>query len=149
MGQPTALDVATLILAVIGTVTGLGSLGWLVLAHRLTGPRVKVTLRAGYDNPDGEFVTLPIDSFPTLAQPESHPRAIVVVQAKNLGRSPIQIVTWWVEVGDGDAKVVAGRDPKNPLPHLLGPGEAYFGSVELTTVQNVLALLDATERHAP
>lgn len=137
MEQLTALDVVTLVLAITGTVTGVAALGWSVAIHRLTGPRIKVTLRAGWRSSSGS-ATVPIGSFLTIAQPQLFPDAVIAVVVNNSGRSPVHITTWWLEVGSAR---IGGSHEDGPLPYLLGPGEEHAWWIELSQVNDLLTIV--------
>jgi hypothetical protein len=98
--------VATLIIAIIGAVTGMGSLAWQVGAFRQSGPRVKVTamqaLLIGMGYADDRHMS---------------------VTATNSGRAPVTVKGWGLRMPNGDAIHVTSSVPLSAsLPYRLEPG---------------------------
>lgn len=138
----TALDVITLVLAITGTVTGVAALGWSVATHYLTGPRVKVTLRAGWRSASGS-ATVPIASFLTISRSELFPEAVIGVVVNNSGRSPVHVTTWYLNVGSAR---IGGSHEDGPLPYLLGPGEEHTWWVNLNDVKILLRIVSRADK---
>jgi len=82
------MEVTTLVIAIIGAVTGLGSLAWQVVTWGQGGPVVAVTAR---------------QSFPAFGAHLGDPH--MSVTASNSGRSP---VTVWITPGTLEA-LIPGR----------------------------------------
>jgi hypothetical protein len=119
----TGLDIVTLAIAVVGAVTGIGSLAWNIASHKLTGPRVRVELVGGWGGPSG-VSPVPWESFnPADGPPSSElTEPIVGVVARNTGRYPASITSWTIQFG----AVRYGpfdRPGNKPLPYRLGGGE--------------------------
>lgn len=142
-GQVTALDITTLVIAVVGALTGVASLAWTVASHALSGARVKVELKAGWLG-GGGAVTLPFTNFGSVARPEGiDGPAVVVVEARNVGRLPCSVVGWGVSVGSAQLGHV--QLPVNPaLPHRLEVGEEGSWFVEMHSVLALIATLRET-----
>jgi len=107
--QTTALDITTLVIAVIGLVAGVASLGWQVVSWRLTGPVVRVEIGYGIEVIAGN-----------LGQD------IVYVRAINVGRSPVEIEGWGFRLPDGKTIIDMAPEPGSvpPLPITLDGGHA-------------------------
>lgn len=104
--EPTALDITTLVIAVVGLVAAVASLGWQVVSWRLTGPVVRVEIGYGIAVPGGA--------------------TIVYVRAINVGRSPAGIEGWGLRLPDGKTMIDLGPEPGSgrPLPFTLNGGHA-------------------------
>jgi len=139
--QPTPLDVVTLIIAVVGALSGVAALAWSVAAHLLTGPRVKVVLRGGWMN-GTECVTVPINAFLAITPPEGFPAPVVAVHVYNSGRSPVQITTWAVSVGAATYNNATGPG-NDTLPCLLGPGEERMWYADRSFLITLVAMLNS------
>ena len=81
----SSLDILTLVIAIVGAVAGLLSLGWQALSWFLTGPVVKVSIGEGiFTMTDG---TLGPD--------------VVYVRAMNRGRSEVSVTAWAIKLPSG------------------------------------------------
>ena len=56
MTEPTTLDIVTLVVAIIGALTGIAALVWQAVEFSLTGARVRVTLKSAIVGPSGAIV---------------------------------------------------------------------------------------------
>lgn len=108
----TPLDVATLVLGIIGTTTGLAALAWNVAAFRLSGHRLDMELTHGLT------ISLNENGRPQLPGSWN-----LTVRVSNQGRQPVNVQGLDCIV-DGEPKRAVswtawtGRDP---LPHRLEP----------------------------
>jgi hypothetical protein len=93
----SALDITTLVLAIIGVVAAGASLIWQVVSWRLTGPVVRVEIgtaipvMAGQLGPD-----------------------MVYVKAINIGRAPVEVTGWGFRLPDG--RTIVGVDEHGAGP---------------------------------
>lgn len=142
--EVTALDIATLIIAVIGAFTGITSLVWTVASHVLTGARVKVELVIGWVA-NGSVITLPWSSHnPSKPPPFSgidlqYP--VVGVQVRNVGRLACSVRGWSVSLDNGVALSHVELPMNSPLPHRLDAGEEQTWFAQLSPV---LAMIEAS-----
>jgi hypothetical protein len=101
------MEVATLTIAIIGAVTGVGSLAWQVVAFTQSGPRVNVTafqalLMGGGSDADDWHVN---------------------VTAFNSGRAPVTVKGWGFRMPNGKAiHMISNLSLSASLPHRLEPG---------------------------
>ncbi|MDB4898123.1 MAG: hypothetical protein JWN15_4385 [Firmicutes bacterium] len=119
------MAIASLILGIIGSVTGIGALAWQVITWNRSGPVVKVTASQGfpvYGDDLGEQIT--------------------IVTAENSGRSPVTITSWGLRFRDGQVMVIRRPLPSSdPIPHRLEAGAS--GSWHFETV----ALAETCKAH--
>jgi hypothetical protein len=111
-GDPTALDITTLVIALIGLAAALLSLGWQVASWLLSGPRVRVGIS---------------HAIMTMTDGSVGPRCIAV-EARNVGRAEASLVSWAISFPDGGT-IVPAMSPGTPwwgpsLPHPLGGGHS-------------------------
>jgi hypothetical protein len=102
---------ATFILAVIGAISGCGALAWNVRTFYLSGPKVSVTLEAGWMGRSGVTV-YPIGQTSIHARADEYPGEVRTVTACNTGRQPIAITAWKVTIGKATYTLPGG--PHNP-----------------------------------
>jgi hypothetical protein len=139
----TGLDIATLVIAVVGAITGVGSLVWNVASHALTGARVKAELQPGFFG-HGGVITTNWDNFRQDDPPDpGFDRAVLVVKARNVGRLPASVTGWSVVIGATELSHVGGAWNK-PLPHRLEGGEDNSWYVEFGQVEAIIRTLVAT-----
>lgn len=140
----TALDIVTLVIAVLGAVTGIAALAWSIAAHVLSGPRPKVTLLDGWTNGRG-YASVPFRRFSTASKPEGFEMPMVGVQVNNAGRSPVQVTAIVVTNGSARYGEIGTATAMHPeLPTLLGPGEQQTWWLDGVSVLTFLDLTDAT-----
>ncbi|HWD37317.1 MAG TPA: hypothetical protein VG944_00585 [Fimbriimonas sp.] len=100
------MQIATLIIAVVGIVLAGLSLGWQAATFTLSGPRVKVNLREGFRGPRGIMIAPPAvytdNGLETLAQ-QGYSEHVLAVEAINRGRLPATIENWSLRFGNGAA----------------------------------------------
>lgn len=110
---------AALALGIIGTVTGLLSLGWNIAQHFLTSGRVKVELRGGWTN-GHQLMSVPLKTY---KRPEGVPLPdpILRLEVTNIGRLPLTVDQCAILVGNATTSML--NDPRNPnLPCQIGVG---------------------------
>jgi hypothetical protein len=100
------MEVTTLVIAIIGAVTGIGSLAWQVVTFRQSGPVVTVTAT---------------QAMPTYGAEVGDPH--VDVTARNTGRSPVTVTGWGLRFPDGQGMIFPNALRwSTSLPHRLEPG---------------------------
>jgi hypothetical protein len=111
------MEIASLILGIIGTVTGIGAMAWQVVTWRRSGPVVAVDVTQGlptYDDDVGDPVTC--------------------VTATNTGRAPVTVTSWGLRLPDGQTMFVQQPFPgSDTLPYRLEEGAS--GSWRVETIQ--------------
>lgn len=113
----TSFDIVTLVLGIVGTVTGIGALIWNVAAFAMTGPRVFVEVTEGRT-----------DGFQLIFGPglwSAHPNKttlylphrVVVVTATNKGRLPLTVAQAGIRY-DNNIRYMSNEDANFRLePH--------------------------------
>ncbi len=112
-------DLATTILAALGVVLALASLGWQAYSFLLSGSRVRVQLKHGMRNAIGAITSptpLTDDQMKALAQ-QGYPEQVFGVEVHNAGRSPTSIIDARIVFGNGAAYSEASQG----FPHRLEP----------------------------
>jgi hypothetical protein len=111
-GRPDAapwqanMAVTTLVIAIIGAATGIGSLAWQMVTFSKSGPVVTVTATVAFFTHGAEI---------------SDP--VVNVKATNSGRSPVTVKGWGLRFPNGQTMVILKpAPPSDPLPYRLEPG---------------------------
>jgi len=111
------MEVAGLILGIIGTVTGVGALAWEVITWRRSGPVVTVKV---------------IQALPTYGDHVGDP--LTSVTATNSGRAPVTVTSWGLQLPDGQTMFVQQPFPgSDTLPYRLEEGAS--GSWRVETIQ--------------
>lgn len=99
------MEVAALVLGIVGAVTGVAALAWQVITWTKSGAVVRVTAAQA-------FVALGGSSEQFLN-----------VTARNTGRSPVTVKAWGLQFPDGRTLAFLKPAPwSSPLPHRLEPG---------------------------
>jgi hypothetical protein len=146
------MEIATLVIAVVGVTLAALSIGWQASTFFLSGPRVRVALREGFQGPFGAMLGPPslyaetgTESLVRMGYTEH----VVGVEAVNRGRLPATVVLWSLRFGNG-AAYQNPSDPSNPeLPYRLEPETSaiWYAPVEhLRAFQE--ALVDQSESTA-
>src|SRR5258706_14281869 len=100
------MAIASLILGIVGTVAGVGELGWQVIAWHASGPVVTVSAVQGLPTYDGR-----------VGDP------VTCVSAVNSGRSPVTVTSWGLRLPDGQSIFVPEPFPgSDQLPYRLDDG---------------------------
>jgi hypothetical protein len=141
----TGLDIATLVIAVVGAITGVGSLLWNVVSHSLTGARVRVEVLGGWTDLTA-VVAVPWPGFDPRTPPTSQfTTPVVAIRVRNVGRLPAWVTRWSLDVGDGtrldDQVSMPGNDP---LAHRLDGGEENMWLLPYLLLDAVLVTLTGT-----
>jgi hypothetical protein len=150
------MEVAGLILGIIGTISGLLSLGWNIISHSLTGIRINATFRAGFvlvDENEPERSGVPkvenvyltdletfsdIDSFEAEGQSAT---AVLALEVHNVGRLPVRVTDWAVYLGDVGNR---SRRFNIDIPHSLGVGESIALYIEIHSLAMASAMVEKT-----
>jgi hypothetical protein len=115
----STLDVVTLVVAIIGALTGVASLVWAMVAHLTTGVRAAVELSCGWVTPDS---FLSFDPATVKQRPFGEGvtgRPVFGVTVRNRGRLPLVVTS--LGVGTTAVSLLRFEDPYSPpLPHELG-----------------------------
>jgi len=112
-------DLSTTILAVVGVVLALASLGWQAFSFYISGSRVAVDLRPGMTDPLGTTaVTSPGPISPAqlnTTQRQGFTRPTIAVEVRNSGRSPTNITSVSVAYDNGATYSETHLDPSLPF----------------------------------
>ncbi len=97
------------VVATAALLLAVASLGWQAYSFKASGHRVQVRMHSGvgmFDFTDTE------------------PRSVYIVEAANVGRAPVQVVSWSLQLEGQDAGlfVTAPVPGSSPLPCVLEPG---------------------------
>lgn len=134
------MTVVTLVIAVLGLVLSVVSLGWQVAQHLLSGPRVRVELLWGGMGVD-RVVTGPVRGSLDAFRHAGVSDPIFAVKGRNRGRLPIDVTGFTVEMeGAGGYSLAAwARNPS--LPYRLDSGSEVSFYVPLTDVTTAIDVL--------
>lgn len=131
------MDVAGLVLGIIGTVLAAASVGWNVAQYLLSGARPKLTPIIGANYGAGAFrVDATKDARPTLLALEAQLEAnaqdrILGVTVVNRGRADLRVTGWEFRVRPAGARHFPAAVPGSPaIPCTIPPGgeETFFTS---------------------
>lgn len=121
MEDVSALDITTLVIALVGLAAALLSLGWQVASWLLSGPRV----RAGISH-----------AIMTMTDGSLGPPCISV-EARNVGRAEASVVSWGMTLPDGKM-IVPAMSPGTwwgpSLPVTLAGGHAVTWLVDISSM---------------
>jgi hypothetical protein len=112
------VKVASLILGIVGTATGIGALTWQVITWKRSGPVVTVTAN---------------QAFPTYGDQLGEP--VTSVTARNSGRAPVTVSSWGLRFSDGQTMFI--RQPftgSSQLPYRLEAGASGSWLIETEAV---------------
>jgi hypothetical protein len=116
------MQIATLVIAVVGVSLAVLSIAWQAATFILTGPRVKVELHEGLRGPLGVMVAslnVYTDDGRAALERSGYDEHVLAITAINNGRLPATITSWSVRFGNGASQSV-GLDRQNPeLPYRL------------------------------
>lgn len=142
--ETSALDIVTLVVAIVGVSLAFLSLGWQAATFYLSGGRVRLELRRGalQRGPGGTIrSTAPLKASARqmgLLRDQGFTEEVLVVVVRNRGRLPISIedVSAMTSDGWGFQRL---DDPENPtLPYRLQGGAKEAWHVELRPFQMVV-----------
>jgi len=151
------MQIATFVLAVVGTALAAASLVWQAATYVLAGGRAQVDLQVGALNPHGHgmMTAQPCDYDKVWTEQlaeQGYTRPVVSVRVRNVGRLPVTVQRWSLdclqEVVQGGglfrslfehrgtvAGLVPIADSIGPsLPHRLEPGASETWSVDAQAV---------------
>ena len=119
------MQVATLVIAVVGLGLAALSLGWQLATFFLTGPRVKVDLHEGFKSASGELMTGAASIYTNEGRAAlerlGYTEHVLAIEAINTGRLAATVNGWSIEFGNG-ALYENPSDMLNPkLPYRLEP----------------------------
>ena len=143
----TALDVLTLVVAILGALTGVAALVWQAVTFALSGGRVKVALKTAWLGPGGAIIGEPGTWKPGQPPAAAYDTECFGVEVRNVGRLPVSVTGWGVKVGPaelGDVQNVWNK----PLPHRLEVGEAVTWFVEARQVMSAADTIRPPELRA-
>jgi hypothetical protein len=130
-----ALEIVTLVVAIVGAVTGVAALVWEAVTFVLSGSRVKVALVHVWLGGGSVAVTVPL-SEPIGKQPPS-PHATVEtlgVEVRNVGRLAVSVTDWRIKIGPTELISLRGVPHNKQLPHRLDVGEENTWFVEVAQI---------------
>jgi hypothetical protein len=137
------VEVATLVIAVIGVFLAGLSLAWQAATFLLTAPRVKVSLREGFRGPLGIMLGPPslyTEAGRAVMEQQGYIEHVLAIEAINHGRFPATVKDWSVRFGNG-AAYGNPADPLNPeLPYRLDP---FNSAIWYAPVEHLQALQGA------
>jgi hypothetical protein len=126
-----ALEIVTLVVAIVGAVTGVAALVWEAATFVLSGSRVKVALTHAWLG-GGGVVTGPLGEIGKQPPDERFPVEALGVEVRNVGRLQASVTGCAIEVGP---VAISAFVPHNePLPHRLDIGEENTWFVEVAQI---------------
>ena len=135
----------TLLIAIVGAVTGVASLAWQIISSRLDRGRLSVELCAGWLTDQGA-VTAPLNGAAEVTLSRDS-EALLVVTATNVGRSPVSLASWAVEIGPTS---LSGRNDLGVNPSLPVRLEGHERAHFVVRAADVVGLGGAIRQgHAP
>ncbi len=148
------MEIAALVIAIVGVGLATLSLGWQAATFFLSGPRIKVNLREGLRGPLG-LMLAPASIYTAEGRAAlermGYTEQVVAVEAVNRGRLGATVNNWSVKFGNG---AIYGNpsDMRNPqLPYRLEPHTSMTWCVpmdELHVLQESFADLSEESRAA-
>ena len=134
------MEVATLLIAVLGVALGVASLTWQIVAHVLSGGRVKVTLKVGGHSGQA-MASMPANKVTpaSLKQITSQgfSQPVIAVDVRNVGRMPVTVERWGITSAQGIQAIPWGNSIGPTLPRRLESGESASWAVDLSTALNL------------
>jgi hypothetical protein len=101
----------------------MAGLGWALVSHRLTGPRVRVEV-VGARFGDRGALLADLEGVATVSSSESgYQERAVGLRVFNRGRTATSIDSWSLAIGPGAAYTLP-EPPNRPLPHRLEPNSS-------------------------
>lgn len=97
----------TLALAIVGALFGVINTTAMFWQWRKSGPDVVVSLQAGWQLAGNGIAFFPVRQFVTAIEPPEAIQAVVIVNVTNRGRSAIDVLEWWISVGDAQIGMVS------------------------------------------
>lgn len=135
------MDVVTLVIAVLGLVLSVVSLGWQVAQHFLSGPRVRTELLWGGMAHD-RVVTGPNRGSLDAFRHAGVTTAIFAVKGRNHGRLPIDVTGYSVEMDGAGGYSLPGWRPNPSVPHRLDSGSEVAFYVPMEDVEKAIEVFE-------
>jgi hypothetical protein len=143
-----------LAIATLGVVLGAASLSWQYATHVLTGGRIRVELLIGALADDGRGM---VTSKAGVVSPgdqrhwaeQGFGRPVMAARVSSIGRMPVTVVRWSLELPNGMALVPIGGPAGPPLLHRLDVGESQTWAVDMADVQAFLEAAKAVVKPRP
>lgn len=133
-GAPTRLDIVTLILAIVGVVTGIIALVWQAVEFRLSGPRVVLEVTEALVLPNGAVFG---PGVWTATSTGSDGAPDIAVTATNKGRAPVTVQGVRLDLPAGNFLITGSRHSSPSLPHRLEASESATWFADLRVVAAV------------
>jgi hypothetical protein len=129
--DPSTLDLVTLLVAVLGVVTGAASLAWQWYSFRRSGP--DVTVRISWGLAPASLV-------------EDEMVLVLIVEANNAGRQRIQITSWGIRLPGklGSIQTLYPSFGSSPIPTVLEPGHSASWVMQTARLDRRLHELSAS-----
>jgi hypothetical protein len=125
-------NLSALIIAIVGLVLATASLTWQLVSFLLSGSRVRVGLRRGARDANGNMLHAAPknwgDGNDMLAKSQGYGIPILAVTVHNRGRMAINVES--VSAAGGTWTIDQQSVPNIPLPHRLEPGAGQAGFVD-------------------
>ena len=116
------MTTTTLVIAIVGLVLSVVSLGWQAATFRFSGPRVRVTLSEGLRGPLGAMIASPsvyTEAGRHVVESQGYTEPLLAIGVTNAGRMAVTIDRWTLRFGN-KAAFQNPTDPRNPpLPYRL------------------------------
>jgi hypothetical protein len=121
--------------AIYAAVVATAALGWQAVSHFLSGPRVKTEVRLVVKQSTG-LGSIPLGHLELLRvhQVELRDKNFIGVWVANVGRQPVTIDRWSVQVDRWPFPWEGDRTLGPPTPHRLEVGESAIWAVDLFDV---------------
>src|SRR5262249_14904712 len=141
------MQVATLVIAVLGVVMSALSLGWQAATFVLTGGRVKAELYLSFGGVDSVIGTgIPsADEDQRRAEGPTGARAVMLV--RNVGRLPVTVADRSLVARIHGFRISQGVWLGPPLPHRMEGGEATEWDIDSDAVKRLLTEAARTFNH--
>ena len=122
---PTTLDLINLGIAVVGSGLAIASLSWQFATWKMTGPRVKVTMKGGLLGPGGA-VTFPTDAPANAVQSamaQGYTQLVLAVEVVNEGRMATSIEKVSARFDESRMEFTEDRVPRCGVGPCVGLGQ--------------------------
>lgn len=130
------MQVATLVIAILGVIMSALSLGWQGAAFVLSGGRVSAELRVGALHATRSGLVHGAPSAATAGWADHHGKQgyvhpVIAVLVRNRGRLPVTVTQWGVVGSGGLSYRPLGNSVGPALPYRLEAGSSELWAVEL------------------